>query len=910
MRVEPSRRILPALGLFVVSTLLATQRVAAALPNQWTAIGPYAPGGSVHAVVPDRANAGTIYIGTDGGVFKSVDGGASWGAVNFGLTGFSVSALVPDPLAPGTLYAGTNVGVFKTFNGGSEWLPQRTGLGAIAVAALAVDPASPQVLYAGTTSGGVFRSTDGAATWTASSNGLGSADVRAVVVAPASAPRTVWAATAAGVSISSDGGSTWSLAPGFSRPVRALAVDPATPSTLYAGTDEPLSPGGIFKSTDGGHTWISSGSGLGSIAILSIAVSPTATSTVFAGTQGAGVFVTRDAGVSWSPLGGSPATTQAIALDPSGATPTVWAGAPDGLSMSPDGGVAWQVKTGSFSTLTVNALLFDPASTSVVYAAVTRPGGTGGGVFKSADGGATWAFIGGLPDNRVMTLAATGGSSPAILAGTNGAGIFRTRDAGATWSTANSGITTANVNVIVAAGGAVLYAASDSGIFRSADGGDTWTPTQNALPNWSVQSVAVDPGSSSVVYAGTSSGVYKTTDSGASWSAANAGLPNVRILSLVIDPTTPQTIYAGTIAPFSAGAPQGMGVYRSTDGGLNWSPANAGIESSVVGSLATDPLGAVVYAGTTSGVYRLARGASSWTALNQGIADQAVDAILVDRQAPSVLYAGTALNSVFKANVSSVSGSCVAGPRTLCLNANRFQVEVAWQAPLNDWAGDGMAVPLTSDTGAFWFFTSGNIELVVKAVDGRAFNGAYWVFYGAMSDVDYTVTVTDTQTGQKRTYHNPQGQLASVADTSAFPGAASGASAASASSASTSPFVPSTSLAATGACVADATTLCLNGGRFRVQVDWVAALIGQSGHGQAAPLSSDSGSFWFFSPGNLELNLKVVDGRAVNSRYWVFYGALSDVAYTITVTDTVTGAQRIYTNPQGRLASVADTNAF
>ena len=90
----------------------------------------------------------------------------------------------------------------------------------------------------------------------------------------------------------------------------------------------------------------------------------------------------------------------------------------------------------------------------------------------------------------------------------------------------------------------------------------------------------------------------------------------------------------------------------------------------------------------------------------------------------------------------------------------------------------------------------------------------------------------------------------------------------------------------------------------------MAANVGLSGKGQASPLTSDSGSFWFFSPGNLELNLKVVDGRAVNGRFWVFYGALSDVAYTITVTDMQTGDQKTYVNSQGTLASVADTSAF
>ena len=75
---------------------------------------------------------------------------------------------------------------------------------------------------------------------------------------------------------------------------------------------------------------------------------------------------------------------------------------------------------------------------------------------------------------------------------------------------------------------------------------------------------------------------------------------------------------------------------------------------------------------------------------------------------------------------------------------------------------------LTGDTGYFWFFSDANIELILKVLDGRALNGHFWVFYGALSDVEYTITVTDTVTGQVRSYFNPPRQLASVADTSAF----------------------------------------------------------------------------------------------------------------------------------------------
>ncbi len=93
---------------------------------------------------------------------------------------------------------------------------------------------------------------------------------------------------------------------------------------------------------------------------------------------------------------------------------------------------------------------------------------------------------------------------------------------------------------------------------------------------------------------------------------------------------------------------------------------------------------------------------------------------------------------------------------------------VAWEVPDQGASGDGVAVPLTGNTGYFWFFNDSNVELVVKVLDGDAINGHHWVFYGALSNVKYTITVTDTQTGAIRTYDNASGELASVADTTAF----------------------------------------------------------------------------------------------------------------------------------------------
>lgn len=113
-----------------------------------------------------------------------------------------------------------------------------------------------------------------------------------------------------------------------------------------------------------------------------------------------------------------------------------------------------------------------------------------------------------------------------------------------------------------------------------------------------------------------------------------------------------------------------------------------------------------------------------------------------------------------------------------------------------------------------------------------------------------------------------------------------------------------------GGCTPNATTLCLNSSRFRVTVTFSTPQ-GQSGSGMAVPETSDTGMFWFFTANNIEIIIKVVSGCSFNSRVWVFAGGLTNVAYTITVTDTVTNVSKTYSNPQGTPSQpVQDTNAF
>ena len=248
-------------------------------------------------------------------------------------------------------------------------------------------------------------------------------------------------------------------------------------------------------------------------------------------------------------------------------------------------------------------------------------------------------------------------------------------------------------------------------------------------------------------------------------------------------------------------------------------------------------------------------------------------------------------------------GGCQPSPRHLCLGNGRYRVEAAWKDFQGN-KGTGTAVAVTGDTGYFWFFDPANVEVILKVLDGSGVNGHRWVFYGALSSVEYTLTVTDTQTGLTRRYFNPMSQLASVGDTTSF-----GPLGAFSVAAPSPTGLAEERTVAAGPCEATAERLCLNDQRFAVEVAW-KDFQGNQGMGKAVNLTADTGWFWFFDAANVEVVLKVLDGTSLNGKHWVFYGALSSVDYTITVTDTQTGAQRIYKNPSGKLASVADTGAF
>ena len=249
------------------------------------------------------------------------------------------------------------------------------------------------------------------------------------------------------------------------------------------------------------------------------------------------------------------------------------------------------------------------------------------------------------------------------------------------------------------------------------------------------------------------------------------------------------------------------------------------------------------------------------------------------------------------------TGPCAEGDEALCLLDGRFEVRVAWRDPRSGDhdAGHALPVPGSEISGLFWFFARENVELIVKMLDGTGLNGFFWHFYGGLSDVEYWVSVRDTETGESRTFHNPPFEICGGADTQAFaPEPVEGTSVAQKA-------LQSGLRSQVSAGVAEGAPLRLQD-RFEIEVEWADPRSGDRGVGHPLPElgTEETGFLWFFQPENIELVVKMLDGRPINGHFWLFWGGVSDVEYTIRVTDTVEGTEATYTNEAFQLCGGAD----
>jgi photosystem II stability/assembly factor-like uncharacterized protein len=494
-----------------------------------------------------------------GGVFKSTDGGESWTAVNFGLGGdaYFVSTLAIDPKNPDTAYAfGNDTGLYQTTNGGANWTSVGYGMTAgygrqaDAVIAMAVDPEDSNIVYAGT-SAGIFKSSDGGISWSAVKSRLitdanGPLVISALAIDPQN-PDTVYAIWPdTGVLKTTDAGASWTAA--YAEPITpigltVLRIDPQNSGTMYAGT-----PAGIFKTTDAGASWSAVNAGLpsdgnGHLTISTLAIDPQTPSTIYAvyvGTSayeggfccGGGVVKSTDGGVSWTRLNpGLPgsdnfcdcgdARTSGLAIDPQDPR-IVYVGNGSGVMKTMDGGASWKwVNSGLPPSpnqhVSVTSLAIDPRNPSTVYA--------GGWVLNS------------------------GGPGPPF-----GSAVFKTTNGGeirlgGSWSNAGlAGFYYTEILAIDSQNPSTIYARAVYGasglLYKTTTGGASWTALNSGLPN-NVTALAIDPQNSSTVYAGTGSGVFRSTDGGTNWIAVNSGLATLSVTTLATDPQNPGTVYAG-----------------------------------------------------------------------------------------------------------------------------------------------------------------------------------------------------------------------------------------------------------------------------------------------------------------------------------------------------------------------------
>ena len=205
------------------------------------------------------------------------------------------------------------------------------------------------------------------------------------------------------------------------------------------------------------------------------------------------------------------------------------------------------------------------------------------------------------------------------------------------------------------------------------------------------------------------------------------------------------------------------------------------------------------------------------------------------------VQASTEYSEEFSVTTGSYTGPCRSGGKYLCLRSGRFELRADWTNP--DQAGEfgaGTAVPvdISDESGLFWFFDPANIELVTKVLDGSRLNGHYWMFFGALSDVEYWLTLRDTAAGgSQRTYHNPPKEVCGQSDTRAFPGDLAALLGLSSSTEEFSGLagldpvrvsavsldligVPQTDDSA-GQCEPTANRLCLLGNRFAIDVIFI-----------------------------------------------------------------------------------------
>ncbi len=547
---------------------------------QWQAIGPHAiplssrppAAGKTQAFAVDFANPNLMYAGggagpgnsgpySESGVFKSVDGGNSWVAVNAGLTDPMVDVL---------------------------WL----------------DQANPNIVLAGTWFDGIFRTTDGGSNWTLQAS-LGSTTSILQI------GNTLYAATAHGIAESADSGVTWTVTKTINVPVRVLT---ASGTALYAGLDNGevlyrASPDSSWRKImfEPGHT------------VWSIATDPTSMQTLYVVqwyNYYPDVSVSHDAGGTWAPLYPEDSSNaqfhnaaQVITVDDSG---TIYVGFDGSLYLSNDHGVNWT--SVPETNWDIRFIMAWPGQAGRIVL------GTDQGLYTTTDKGNSFTGLNGHMKSSLLTGVAVHDST--IFTAVQDFSPIYTFNGGKDWEIASTGLpagedgivrinpgdadycyvytiaglqlstdggrtfkSVPNIQFTFAGGrnliGADLlypnqvYVAAQGGVYGSVDWGMTWSKLSWPFTDPSL--VVVNPLDDNTIFVGTqSNGLYVTHDAGSTWKQCNLSSAAGHPYTLDIDPSDTGIVEVGMTAAPGAGG----GVLLSNDGGATFKSYNAGLPSS------------------------------------------------------------------------------------------------------------------------------------------------------------------------------------------------------------------------------------------------------------------------------------------------------------------------------------------
>ena len=496
-------------------------------------------------------------------LYRSADAGATWTAVESdalaGRIVFDIAVIPVTDGPPALLVLDGESGILRSVDGGitfaaaTQGIPPDPDAGGIAVGAIAAGP-QPGVAFAASPSA-LYRTTDGGASWRATCIVDDAMPCGRPFVAPGDGA-LVLLASSRGIVRSVDAGASW-------RQV-GTAVLPGTDAggidtVAMSATDPPISVAsgiaGLFRSRDGGSTWISWDGGITpselgpSDRVAMDALDPAHAWRVHETT----FLATADGGLTWRDLPGpDPTGVPAYAALPHEVAPGV-IGTSDGIVARTD--LRWV--TASAATLAMS-FAADPSLDGRVYAATYADG-----IKRSDDGGLTWEpWSTGLPRTIAWNVALLVLRSGRVLLATEVGTWERERD-GARWDRLGASLPNAAArSLVVLPDGAVLVGLETRGVWRLDRGADFWRPL--GLDGRTVLSLAVGPGDGRILFAATDGrGLYRSTDAGRTWKrVASTGAS----ASVTFDPVTRVAVLA-----------TGTKVIESTDLGRTWHAFTTGL---------------------------------------------------------------------------------------------------------------------------------------------------------------------------------------------------------------------------------------------------------------------------------------------------------------------------------------------